>query len=72
MGKVTELVNILRRAVKLAMVISGDNRTAGVDNRTIRIASPRLLSLVPEEVRSEVRGKLQMSINIMRTKHIWQ
>ncbi|KHN78457.1 GTP-binding protein 10, partial [Toxocara canis] len=46
-------VQLLRSAIKLAMILSGDNRT-DVQNRTLKIASPRLLSIVPDEIKDEI------------------
>ncbi|VDK60159.1 unnamed protein product [Gongylonema pulchrum] len=54
MGKIVELVKLIRNAAKLAMAVSGDNGTTEFNKRAVKFASPRLLSLAPEESRDEV------------------
>ncbi|VDN49449.1 unnamed protein product [Gongylonema pulchrum] len=54
MEKIVELVKLIRSAAKLAMAVSGDNGTTEFDKRAVKFASPRLLSLMPEESRDEV------------------
>ncbi|VDK27520.1 unnamed protein product [Gongylonema pulchrum] len=46
--EVLEISKLFRDAVKLAMVAGGDNRT-DITNKTIKVASPRFLSIVPDE-----------------------
>lgn len=52
---VAETLNMLKDAVKLAAKMSGNNKTAEmIDKKRLRLASPRLLSLVPEEKDDDV------------------
>ncbi|KJH47024.1 hypothetical protein DICVIV_06911 [Dictyocaulus viviparus] len=46
---VMKAVEFIRKGVKLAMKISGENAT-DFDNRSLRMISPRFMSLVPENV----------------------
>ncbi|VDK48970.1 unnamed protein product [Anisakis simplex] len=43
-----QAVRLLREAIKLAMVVSGHNYST-IRNKTLRVGSPRFLSIVPEE-----------------------
>ena len=54
--QVMETMNILREAVKLAAKITGNNKTARLADKKMRVASPRLLSVVPEDVEDEVKN----------------
>lgn len=55
-------MKLFRSAVQLAMAISG-NKT-DISNKALRIASPRLLSIVPEEVQDNVRFCLHFSESV--------
>ncbi|VDK48969.1 unnamed protein product [Anisakis simplex] len=44
----TETMRLLREAMQLAMTLSGHNES-DIANKTIKVASPRLLSIVPED-----------------------
>ena len=48
--KVTaETLSLMRQAMKLVATMSGNNKTAAMIDKKLRIASPRLLSVVPED-----------------------
>nr|CDP97156.1 Bm3750 [Brugia malayi] len=51
--KTLEIVRLFQRAVKLAMVLNGANGTK-LENKTLRFGSPRLLSLVPDNVNDQI------------------
>ncbi|VDM95748.1 unnamed protein product [Onchocerca ochengi] len=51
--KALEITQLLQRTIKLAMVLGGANGTE-LENKTLRFASPRLLSMVPDNVKDQV------------------
>ncbi|VDN00657.1 unnamed protein product, partial [Onchocerca ochengi] len=50
--KALEITQLLQRTIKLAMVLGGANGTE-LENKTLRFASPRLLSMVPDNVKDQ-------------------
>ncbi|VDO30150.1 unnamed protein product [Onchocerca flexuosa] len=48
-----EIAQLLQRAIKLALVLSGVNGTE-LENKTLKFGSPRLLSLVPDNVKDQI------------------
>ncbi|VIO97884.1 conserved hypothetical protein [Brugia malayi] len=51
--KTLEIIQLFKRAIKLAMVLNGANGTK-LENKTLRFGSPRLLSLVPDNVNDQI------------------
>ncbi|VDM45111.1 unnamed protein product [Toxocara canis] len=51
---VSETNRLLHSAIQLAMILSKQNSTA-IQQKTLKVASPRLLSIVPEDVQNTVR-----------------
>ncbi|VDO43051.1 unnamed protein product [Onchocerca flexuosa] len=51
--KALEIARLLQRTIKLAMVLGGVNGTK-LENKTLRFASPRLLSMVPDNVKDQI------------------
>ncbi|MCP9259761.1 hypothetical protein DINM_002963 [Dirofilaria immitis] len=58
-----EIAQLFRRAIKLAMILGGVNSTE-LENKTLRFGSPRLLSLVPDNVKDQL-SLLILKINIL-------
>uniref|UniRef100_A0A1I7VR83 SAM domain-containing protein n=1 Tax=Loa loa TaxID=7209 RepID=A0A1I7VR83_LOALO len=51
--KTLEIIRLFQRAVKLAIVLNGANGTK-LENKTLRFGSPRLLSVVPDNVKDQI------------------
>ncbi|KAM3717603.1 ATP-dependent RNA helicase [Dirofilaria immitis] len=51
--KTLEIAQLVRRAIKLAMVLSGANSTE-LENKTLRFGSPRLLSMAPDDAKDQI------------------
>uniref|UniRef100_A0A8R1TQJ9 Uncharacterized protein n=1 Tax=Onchocerca volvulus TaxID=6282 RepID=A0A8R1TQJ9_ONCVO len=51
--KTSEIAQLLQRAIKLAMVLSGVNGTE-LEYKTLKFGSPRLLSIVPDNVEDQI------------------
>uniref|UniRef100_A0A7I5E735 AAA domain-containing protein n=1 Tax=Haemonchus contortus TaxID=6289 RepID=A0A7I5E735_HAECO len=54
-------MKLIRQGLKLGMMLSGQNVT-NFDNKNIKLISPRLFSLVPEEIDNEVIDLLSPSL----------
>lgn len=57
MKKGLEISGLIQQGVKLAMVLGGANGTE-LQNKTLRFGSPRLLSVVPDDVDNQVNLKI--------------
>ncbi|KAL3984789.1 Moulting cycle family protein [Acanthocheilonema viteae] len=51
--KTLEIIRLFQRAIKLAMVLNGANGTE-LENKTLRLGSPRLLSVVPNDAKDQI------------------
>ncbi|KAM3718122.1 Serum response factor-binding protein [Dirofilaria immitis] len=61
--KALEIAQLFRRAIKLAMVLSGANGTE-LENKTLRFGSPRLLSMTPDDANDQISEGLEALTSI--------